>query len=171
MINNSEIENFLKTKNMKLLEAEVSESFGNWYEIWGSDILEFIFRRDRGQETVDVRRKGASNFGYDLDLLRELMIRRGEIQEKEEIRDISSLCEFIMKYYDQIEDLFQTDRYPKTQKEMKYLEYESCKKMFPNNWPPMERESFLLDQLEKIKSIILKIMANLLRYFKSLTEK
>ena len=128
MINsNVKVASFLKSKNMKLLESHVSKNFGDYYQVWGSNILELVLKRDRDQETIDVRKRGDTQTLYDLDLIQQYLKRVGAVNETEDLDGYN----FLKENFDAIQRLFTDDCYPDLKREIELEEQERYRKMFP----------------------------------------
>lgn len=112
---------------MKLLESHVSKNFGDYYQVWGSNILELVLKRDRDQETIDVRKRGDTQTLYDLDLIQQYLKRVGAVNETEDLDGYN----FLKENFDAIQRLFTDDCYPDLKREIELEEQERYRKMFP----------------------------------------
>lgn len=130
MFNKKDTIQFLTAKGFKLKEEKSSEYFGDYYELYTSLDVEFIFNSSKSNETVDVRKsKEKKNIkGYDLALVKALLFNESELDKPITIEEY---CELIQTKLDSIIDLFRKNKYQKTKNKLDDLRNQRMKQMFP----------------------------------------
>ncbi len=120
---------YLISKGFKVINQQQSDYFGDYYDILTSTNIELIFNSSKSYKSIDIRKSGDDGDGYDLYLVRALILN--ELNLKEQIK-FESVKQFLENNLKSISKLFSDKNYNNTQKELEKLEKKRVKQMFPN---------------------------------------
>jgi len=118
---------FLKSKNFELTQKEMSEFFGDYYDIFSNTSLQLRFSSSRSYQTIDIRCNKPGENWFDLALVKALLYNE-KILDK--VTVIEEYCNFLQKEIYHILKLFEHEKYPIVKKRLEELEIERVKQMF-----------------------------------------
>jgi len=121
--------NYLISKGFKVINQQQSDYFGDYYDILTSTNIELVFNSSKSYKSIDIRKSGDDGEGYDLSLVRALIMN--DLNLKEQL-NLKLLNQFLVNNLASINKLFSDKNYNNTQKELEKLEKKRVKQMFPN---------------------------------------
>ena len=122
------IYSFLKSRDFKLTDKDVSPYFGDYYDTFKNNVVELRFSSSRSLATVDICCIEETNNWYDLALVKALLYNE---QELNKITTLEEYVFFLEQEIDFINELFNKDNYSNTKNKLEELRNKRAKQMFP----------------------------------------
>ncbi|MBQ20021.1 MAG: hypothetical protein CMD31_04640 [Flavobacteriales bacterium] len=129
MNNNEIIYSFLRSNGFRLVDKDISMSFGDYYDILTNDSFELRFSSSKSFETVDIRSSQLNENWYDLALVKALLYNEKKLNN---ITTIEEHGIFLRRELVNIVELFDGKNYLITKKKLEELGNERVKQMFPS---------------------------------------
>lgn len=128
MKSNKDVYTLLKANGFRLIDKDISSSFGDYYDIFSNDSLEIRFSSSKSLETVDIRANQLNKGWYDLALVKALLYNETKLN----VATSTEECKrFLQKELTSIIQLFDNRNYLATKKRLGELANERVKQMFP----------------------------------------
>jgi hypothetical protein len=129
MNNNEIIYSFLRSNGFRLVDKDISMSFGDYYDILTNDSFELRFSSSKSFETVDIRSSQLNENWYDLALVKALLYNEKKLNN---ITTIEEHGIFLRRELVNIVELFDGKNYLITKKKLEELGNERVEQMFPS---------------------------------------
>jgi hypothetical protein len=124
---NTLVYRFLISAGFKLIEAENSKYFGDYYDTFANSIIALRFSSSKSIMCVEVCNLHDEEW-FDLSLVKALIHEEGNLVA---VTPDKEYIQFLQHYLTQICDLFQDSNYRFTKKNLKSLEEKRVLQMFP----------------------------------------
>jgi hypothetical protein len=124
---NTLVYRFLISAGFKLIEAENSKYFGDYYDTFANSIIALRFSSSKSIMCVDVCNFNNDEW-FDLSLVKALIHEEGNLIE---VTTDKEYVQFLQQYLTQISNLFNDSNYRSTKKNLKSLEEKRVRQMFP----------------------------------------
>jgi hypothetical protein len=124
---NTLVYRFLISAGFKLIEAENSKYFGDYYDTFANSIIALRFSSSKSIMCVDVCNFNNEEW-FDLSLVKALIHEEGNLIE---VTTDKEYVQFLQQYLTQISNLFNDSNYRSTKKNLKSLEEKRVRQMFP----------------------------------------
>jgi hypothetical protein len=124
---NNLVYRFLISAGFKLIEAENSKYFGDYYDTFANSVIAIRFSSSKSIMCVDVCNLNNEEW-FDLSLVKALIHEEGNLIE---VTTDKEYVQFLQQYLTQICNLFHDSNYRSTKKNLKSLEEKRVLQMFP----------------------------------------
>jgi Fe-S cluster biosynthesis and repair protein YggX len=122
------IYSFLKSNGFKLIEKDVSEFFGDHYDLFIKGSIQLRFGSSKCFETVDIRSNLSNENWYDLALVRALLYDEKNLNK---VTTIDEHGDFLQKELTNIDKVFDNRHYLTTKRRLDELGDKRAEQMFP----------------------------------------
>lgn len=130
MTDKENMNSFLMSNGFDLVEQEISEYFGDYYETFTNNIFELRFSKSKSFETVDIRSIAEKINWYDLALVKAVLHNEEKLDN---ITPIEEYYHFLKNEFDDICNLFSDKNYPATKMKLDELGNKRAMQMFPRS--------------------------------------
>lgn len=122
------IENILISKGFRIIDQNISESFGDYFYTYSNDVFELRFVSDRSIKSIEIKNIENDECYYDLALVKFLLYKE---QNLKKIISFETLSFFLIKEVESISRLFNKNNYSTTKMNLENIFNERVKQMFP----------------------------------------
>ena len=119
---------FLVSNGFIIAERQTSEYFGDYYDILKSPNFDLIFSSSKSFKSLNIRKSGDDNEGFDFALIRALIANECCLNKQIEIEDLKL---FLIENLEKIDSLFNDQNYSGTKNKLVELENKRARQMFP----------------------------------------
>lgn len=119
---------FLKSYKFKIIKAEKSDSFGDFYDIFSNGLVNIRFISSRSQTTIAISNIIDKDNWYDLAIIKALLYHEENLNN---VFPIDESVSFLEQELLVIIEIFNKINYSSTKSKLRELEDKRVKQMFP----------------------------------------
>ncbi len=122
------LNDYFLLRGFKATETQVSEYFGDYFQIYSNGTIDIRLISDKSIESIDIRSSADENNWYDLTLIKAFIDNDNNLMR---VLTIEESCVFLQQNISIINNLFNINLYLTTKKELEKLSKMRANQMFP----------------------------------------